>query len=597
MDDKTLNKDPQENNPDRPENLQEDTAPAAGAHNQAAEPDGTEGAGEREKDKAWDFDAQVQTDLSNINLSYSGKEIEIVAPLMKEDTPPDNDVITFSKTKMKKIFRIVWIAILGVIAAAVLAAGITFGFFIPNNFELMTPVNTAVKVDGTSLSVGAYNYYYNSFTSSSALSGYVSNYGLDTSVDYDKQYYDESTGETWADYFEKNTLEELKYVTYYYNCAKDAGMKLSKEEKKQLDESMDSVAETATTAGKSVSAYLEENYGEHVGMKTIRKMQELRYLAQKYVQQLSITERVTPEEVAQYETEHPEEISVASFRYLPIPFTQSNKEEMRAKSEELKGKLTDTATFTATAKPYAEAEYQEYITDDYTLIPNITSTNEQIPGAIREWLFTNGVQVNDVTVVEDEAQSCFYVIMMEKAPHFNEEKLFSVRHLLVKVASDKDADGKAVAPTEAQWNTCKETAQKYLDEFNQTDKSELSFASLAEKYSEDTASLSKSGDGTSFGGLLAQSKQGQMVAPFESWSIDPARNYGDVGMVQTEYGYHLIYFISNQEAWRYTAEVSILGQKQDAKVEKLDVNKKMGFKNRTVAKPATEETTTKAASK
>ena len=33
-----------------------------------------------------------------------------------------------------------------------------------------------------------------------------------------------------------------------------------------------------------------------------------------------------------------------------------------------------------------------------------------------------------------------------------------------------------------------------------------------------------------------------MVSEFEDWSIDPARKEGDVGIVETTYGYHVMYF-------------------------------------------------------
>lgn len=551
----------------------------------AAPEEKQETAASEEPSPEWKFDGQVETDLSNLNISYSGKEIEIVAPLMKE-LPQNDDTITISKTKMKKTFKIFGVVIAALAGVAIVALGVVYGFFLPNHLEVMTPANTALKVEHSKISVGAYNYYYNSFTSDSYLKQYV-NYGLDTSLPYDKQYYDEAEGVTWADYFENTAVEELKYVSYYYNCAKKAGMKLTDEEKEQLKTSLESLDATASSAGKSTQEYLKETYGDYVGVKTIRKMQEQRYLANLYVQQLSATEKISAEDVTAYRQENPAELEVASFRYLPIPYTADTKEEMLAKGEELKSKLTTPETFTEIAKPYAQEEYQDYITDSYTLITAVTSTNEQIPGNIREWLFTDGVQVGNVNILEDEEQSCFYVVMMSETPHLNEEKLFSVRHLLVKVESSTGEDGNAQSPTEEQWNACKEKAQGFLDEFNKTDKSELAFAKLADEKSEDTASTSAAGS-NNYGGLLAQSKVGAMVEPFENWCVDAARQYGDVGLVQTEYGYHLIFFISNQEAWKYTAENAMLGEKQETAIEKITADKKLGFKKRAVATVKTE---------
>ena len=39
-------------------------------------------------------------------------------------------------------------------------------------------------------------------------------------------------------------------------------------------------------------------------------------------------------------------------------------------------------------------------------------------------------------------------------------------------------------------------------------------------------------------------RQGQMTKVIDDWCFDPAREVGDYGIVETEYGYHLIYFSS-----------------------------------------------------
>ena len=36
-----------------------------------------------------------------------------------------------------------------------------------------------------------------------------------------------------------------------------------------------------------------------------------------------------------------------------------------------------------------------------------------------------------------------------------------------------------------------------------------------------------------------------MVEPFEDWAIDEARKAGDTGLVETEYGYHVMFFIDS----------------------------------------------------
>ena len=87
-------------------------------------------------------------------------------------------------------------------------------------------------------------------------------------------------------------------------------------------------------------------------------------------------------------------------------------------------------------------------------------------------------------------------------------------------------------------------ADSILAKFNKTDKSEYEFAKLAEQYSTDSASTS-SGSNDSFGGLYESVTLGQMVPDFEKWSIDDSRKYGDTGIVKSDYGYHIMFFIND----------------------------------------------------
>ena len=38
-----------------------------------------------------------------------------------------------------------------------------------------------------------------------------------------------------------------------------------------------------------------------------------------------------------------------------------------------------------------------------------------------------------------------------------------------------------------------------------------------------------------------------MVKAFEDWCFDEARTAGDTGIVQTEYGFHVMYFVGDSE--------------------------------------------------
>jgi len=38
-----------------------------------------------------------------------------------------------------------------------------------------------------------------------------------------------------------------------------------------------------------------------------------------------------------------------------------------------------------------------------------------------------------------------------------------------------------------------------------------------------------------------------MVVPFQDWCFDAARKTGDTGIVETQYGYHVMYFVGDSD--------------------------------------------------
>lgn len=69
---------------------------------------------------------------------------------------------------------------------------------------------------------------------------------------------------------------------------------------------------------------------------------------------------------------------------------------------------------------------------------------------------------------------------------------------------------------------------------------EESFAALATEHTTDPGSQST-------GGLYENVYEGQMVPAFNDWCFDAARQPGDTGIVETDYGHHVMYFVSKNE--------------------------------------------------
>ena len=128
-----------------------------------------------------------------------------------------------------------------------------------------------------------------------------------------------------------------------------------------------------------------------------------------------------------------------------------------------------------------------------------------------------------------------------------DSKLVDVRHILVQVKGGTTDDSGAVTYSDEEWETCRADAQAILDQWLAGEKTEESFAALATGKTEDPGSQQS-------GGLYQQVVAGQMVQPFNDWCFDAARTYGDYGLVQTSYGYHVMFFVKSEPQWiTYTA--------------------------------------------
>lgn len=114
--------------------------------------------------------------------------------------------------------------------------------------------------------------------------------------------------------------------------------------------------------------------------------------------------------------------------------------------------------------------------------------------------------------------------------------------------------------TDASWETCRAEAQALLDTWLAEDGTEDGFAKMAAEKTEDPGSA-----GT--GGLYTQVAQGDMVPAFDAWCFDAARKSGDSGLVKTEYGYHIMYFVDFEEIWVSTVREQLLAERAAAIVE------------------------------
>lgn len=119
--------------------------------------------------------------------------------------------------------------------------------------------------------------------------------------------------------------------------------------------------------------------------------------------------------------------------------------------------------------------------------------------------------------------------------------LVDVRHVLLQPEGCEFDDNNYVVATDEQWESCRAAAQELLDGWVKDGATEDGFAQLAIENSVDGSATD--------GGLYQYVATGTMVENFDAWLFEEGRKAGDYGLVRTEFGYHLMYYVGGDEAW------------------------------------------------
>ncbi len=143
-----------------------------------------------------------------------------------------------------------------------------------------------------------------------------------------------------------------------------------------------------------------------------------------------------------------------------------------------------------------------------------------------------------------------------------EGKTVDVRHVLFVPEGGTTDETGATTYSEEEWAACEAKAQEALDDWLAGEATEESFGMMAEALTQDPGSKNT-------GGLYTGVQQGQMVEAFDAWCFDEAREPGNSGMVKTNYGYHLMYFVSSTPIWENYARQDFVAEKTNAMMQEL----------------------------
>ena len=416
---------------------------------------------------------------------------------------------------------------IGIICLVLVIAIVTFFSMLTSGY--FAGHTTAATVGIHKLSPAMVNYFYKeAYNSMSSQYGDMMSYIIDSNTPLNEQYYDEENGITWADTLIEQGLNSAARIYAIYDEAVANGETLSDDDQSSIDATVSNLSVYATYYGYSnVNGYLAAMYGTGCNEKNFREFLSIETLANNYSQKVYDTPVYTEDELAADYAADPNAYDTVDYRVFAVTdalFDEEDEEKLAdlkktAADELLAAAEEGDEAFIQAAYDHASEDTKEnYEDDSYTLRTDVGHSDSDLSN----WLFESDRKTGDATCVE--TSGTYYVAIFESRDT-HDYALPNARHILISVSDTTD---------EAAMATAKETAEKLLAEYEAGEHTEDAFAAIGDAaYADGTAAESA---------RYEDITPGQMVEDFENWCFDASRQVGDTGIVESTYGYHVMYF-------------------------------------------------------
>ena len=448
-----------------------------------------------------------------------------------------------------------------------------------NNAAALLPENTtaAAYSENYEFSPALLECLYQNYLSQYASA--MSYYGIDpATADLKTEKLPEDTGEdmTWYDYIMAQVKSMASQMLVFQESAAAAGFTLSEEDKQSVEEQL---------ATEEIS-----NYGENASEDDVRKIIEMQTLASAYFDYVIDNMEFTDADLEAYYQENKNQFDTCGLMGFSIAYDNPDETADTTAETEHKGMTQEEAKALADKLMQATSpedfeqqvhdiliQYEDYTEEETEDLKSRISTDTfsyKEGFDVSDWAFGGSAKVGETYLVENEGNYGVYLMLRE--PSLDTSNTVNVRHILFAtdshMAEDENtaetaAEDETQAETTAEeaeaakaaaLETCRTYAQNALEEWEKGDKTEDSFAELANQYSEDPGSNTN-------GGLYEKVYPGQMVQTFNDWCFDASRKPGDTGIVETDYGVHVMYFSGTAEPlWKDNARSALQSEGIDS---------------------------------
>lgn len=484
-----------------------------------------------------------------------------------------------SEAKKTKIATVSFIIVLALIVAVFIG---NLVMNVINNSGIIEKSTIAATVGSHKLNSVMMNYFYidaieSEYNYANQMAEYYKNAGLSadikTLLGYDpslplSQQTNTQANKTWAAYYWDAALNNAKTIYAMYDKAVQDKYVLSQDYLSSIDQDVSMMQMYAGMYGTDVNGWISSIYGKGANEKNYREYQVIKATASAYYQDHQANKTFTADERKALLDKNPNDYTAYSYNHYTVNYksflpkleegataTEEQINTARAEAKKAAETLAAATSIEELNTAISALSYNEGKTVASSVSTDVMHTSTTLTDEQREWISADRKQgdakafeVKTSTKNEDgtttETIDSYKVLMYVSTNDFS-QPLANVRHLLVAFEHNHtegdnhqtDANGNTVY-TDAEKAAAKAKAEELM---NGWDKTEASFIELIKTNTDDTASAET-------GGLYEDiDLKANYETAFLNWAVDPARKANDYGIVETSYGYHIMFYVGNSE--------------------------------------------------
>lgn len=348
----------------------------------------------------------------------SQKKLSEQTTEQKVQTKYDRKMAERAQAKVKEARQLKIMKLVGVVCCIAIVAAIVIPVVMNSVKKSQVLHDTYVKIGDHEMTKLEYDYYYYSSVNSylSMYGSLISYMGLDTTVDFDEQQYDETM--TWKDYFDSTAVDQAIQIYALLDDAQKNGFTYDTTE--EYTSYVDSIKEAAANSGDSLSDYYKSYFGTYATEANMEGFIKDGLVAAAYYDQLVADQEISADEVKAYYEENRNSYDRVDYKskvFTTPAYEEENESDVDLEAEEREQQAQELLAAVQNGETVEDLELNE------------GAKMSSAPSCASEWLFDDARAEGDIEVFTDENTSDVYVVQFEKK-YYDEANDESISTLL-----------------------------------------------------------------------------------------------------------------------------------------------------------------------